>query len=201
MILCFSFHHPKAKITSTLYPKVPLSANEKLKLQAIGCKLHFISAAKEIRNLLLSFPPRVSVRDLANRVSLGQTILDVDHLFARDEVTMRNQPFPMQIHLIKIVQFIMCCNEFTFILQTESQFQAPLYDCDKNLIGSIDVSMYLEDHGPCYKSHETASDETLGPPIMDDSLAYKIVEELEIWKERQQEIHLLEVGKVSIFMF
>ncbi|XP_043280435.1 centrosomal protein of 120 kDa-like [Venturia canescens] len=161
----FRFHHPKAEIMSTLYPKVPLVANEKLRLQEIGCKLHFISAAKEIRHLLLSFPPRISVRDLADETKMpsGQTILEVDRLFARDE--------------------------------REIQYEAPLYDNDKNVVGAIDVSMYLQDHGPYYKTHQTAPGENLGPPIMDDSLAYKIVEELEIWKERQQEIFLVELKR------
>lgn len=35
--------------------------------------------------------------------------------------------------------------------------------------------------------------ENLGPPILDDSLAYKIVDELETWKERQTEIFKVEV--------
>lgn len=41
----------------------------------------------------------------------------------------------------------------------------------------------------------------LGPPILDDSLAYKIVDELETWKERQKEMFKAEVNNKMIIIF
>lgn len=41
----------------------------------------------------------------------------------------------------------------------------------------------------------------LGPPILDDSLAYKIVDELETWKERQKEMFKAEVHNKTITVF
>lgn len=44
-------------------------------------------------------------------------------------------------------------------------------------------------------------DKNLGPPILDDSLAYKIVDELETWKERQKEMFKAEVNNKTIMVF
>lgn len=162
----FRFHHPKAEIMSTVYPKVSAISGDQLRLQDIGCKVHFISASEEIRNLLLSFPPKVSVcdGDKAEKMFVGQSVLDVCRLFD---------------------------NQMTL----NCQYEAPLFDNSFNEIGFIDVSMYLEDHGPYYQTNKRSRDENLGPPILDDSLVYKIVDELETWKERQQEIFRLELKR------
>lgn len=68
-----------------------------------------------------------------------------------------------------------------------------MLDGFRNEVGILDVAMSLEDCGPYNRTKRRKSDEDLGPPILDDSLAYKIVEELETWKERQQEIFRAEV--------
>ncbi|KAK0095735.1 hypothetical protein PV326_007550 [Microctonus aethiopoides] len=161
----FRFHHPKAEIMSTLYPKLPILSGEQLKLHDIGCKLHFISSAEKIRRLLLSFPPRVSVcdGDQSDKMCLGQLILDVGRVF--DEIKL------------------------------ECQYEASLIDEHLREIGSIEIKMHLEDQGPYYRSNKRLDDENLGPPILDDSLAYKIVNELETWKERQQELFRIELKR------
>ncbi|XP_074095318.1 rha [Cotesia typhae] len=162
----FRFHHPKAEIMSTVYPKMPAISGDELRLQDIGCKLHFISASEEIRHLLLSFPPKVSVCDgnKPEKICIGQSVLDVCRLFDN------------QVAL-------------------DCQYEAPLFDNGLNEIGFINVAMYLEDHGPYYQTNKRSRDENLGPPILDDSLAYKIVDELESWKVRQQEIFKLELKR------
>ncbi|XP_033215252.1 centrosomal protein of 120 kDa [Belonocnema kinseyi] len=161
----FRFHHPKIEIMSTNHPTVTLLSGEKLKLQNIGCKLHFISASEEIKKLLLSFPPKISICDAGKdeKPCLALMILDVQRLFGH--------------------------NKF------ECQYEAALIDSDQRKIGDLDVSVYLEDQGPYYRTKKRLSEDNLGPPILDDSLAYKIVEELETWKERQKEIFRAELRK------
>ena len=85
----FRFHHPKIDIMSSLHPTMPILSGEKLKLQDIGCKLHFISASDEIKKLLLSFPPRISICDASReeKPCLAQTIFDVRRLFDHNKVT------------------------------------------------------------------------------------------------------------------
>lgn len=160
----FRFHHPKAEIMSTLYPKMPILPGEQLKLQDIGCKLHFISAVEEIRQLLLSFPPKISIcdGDRTEKSCMGQSILDVGRLFEQTKL--------------------------------ECHYEAPLLHNNHIEIGSLQVIMRLEDHGPYYRANKQRG-ENLGPPILDDSLAYKIVDELETWKERQQELFRLELKR------
>ncbi|XP_031839724.1 rha isoform X1 [Nomia melanderi] len=159
------FHHPKADITSIFYPKIPLVLGEKTKLHDVGCKLHFISATDEIKHLLLSFPPKISIYKIqeTSKTCISQCIVDVKQLF----------------HQTK----------------SECQCDAPLYDMDQNVIGHLDIMMNLEDHGPYYRMKKQTSSENLGPPILDDSLAYKIVDELETWKERQKEIFKVELKR------
>lgn len=88
----FSFHHPKAQITSTLHQKISGSSTKKLMLQDIQCKLHFISSADEIGKLLVAFPPKVSIRDARDnaKICLAQAVLDVRHLFSRSQVRKKN---------------------------------------------------------------------------------------------------------------
>jgi hypothetical protein len=40
-------------------------------------------------------------------------------------------------------------------------------------------------------------EQDLGPAILDDRIAFRIVEELEEWKERQQELFKAEVTHIS----
>ncbi|OAD61183.1 hypothetical protein WN48_00502 [Eufriesea mexicana] len=159
------FHHPKTEITSTFHPKVPLSLGEKVKLQNVGCKLQFISAINEIRQLLLSFPLKISIYKVegSTKTCISESKIDTKELFCQNK--------------------------------TEYQCDIPLYDMEQNSIGSLYAILNLEDHGPYYRIKRITPSENLGPPILDDSLAYKIVDELETWKERQMEIFKVELKK------
>ncbi|XP_012256855.2 centrosomal protein of 120 kDa-like [Athalia rosae] len=163
--LNFRFHHPKAKVMSTLHPKIPGPLKKKLMLQDIQCKLHFVSSVDEIGKLLVAFPPKISIceADDTSNVSLAQAVLDVRQLFDK--------------------------------IEPGCKIRVPLVDSDRHEVGILDVIMKLEDCGPYYKSKRRKSDVDLGPPILDDSLAYKIVEELETWKERQQEMFRVELKR------
>ncbi|XP_025994496.2 centrosomal protein of 120 kDa isoform X2 [Solenopsis invicta] len=160
----FRFHHPKTEIMSTAYATMPALLNEKIKLQNIVCQFHFISAPDEIRQLLQSFPPKISMYD-ANKgdVPLSLLMLDIKLLFHQEK--------------------------------SECQYKLSLFDTDRNKIADMDIVLKLEDRGPhCILKKETF-DKNLGPPILDDSLAYKIVDELETWKERQKEMFKVELKK------
>ncbi|XP_076176047.1 rha isoform X3 [Ptiloglossa arizonensis] len=159
------FHHPKTEIISTFYPKMPLLLGEKIKLQDIGCKLHFISATNEIQELLLSFPPKISIHKIegSKKTCISQSVVNVKQLFHQNK--------------------------------SECQCDVPLYDMEQNNIGNLDIMLNLEDNGPYYRIKKKAPSENLGPPILDDSLAYKIVDELETWKERQKEIFKVELKR------
>ena len=158
-------HHPKTELVSTFYPKLPLSVGEKIKLHDVGCKLHFISATDEIKHLLLSFPPKISIYKVEESTTtcIAQSKVDVKKLFHQNK--------------------------------SECQCDVPLYDMDENTVGNLDILLNLEDHGPYYKVKRKTPSENLGPPILDDSLAYKIVDELETWKERQTEIFKVELKR------
>ncbi|XP_076620129.1 rha isoform X1 [Colletes latitarsis] len=159
------FHHPKTEIMSTFYPKMPLLLGEKVKLQDVGCKLHFISATNEIKHLLLSFPPKISIYKIEGntKTCISQNVIDIKQLFHQNK--------------------------------SECQCDIPLYDMEQNNIGNLDIILNLEDHGPYYRIKKKTPSENLGPPILDDSLAYKIVDELETWKERQKEIFKVELKR------
>uniref|UniRef100_A0A0C9QLD1 Cep120_0 protein n=1 Tax=Fopius arisanus TaxID=64838 RepID=A0A0C9QLD1_9HYME len=161
----FRFHHPKADIMSTLYPKIPVTVGETLRLQDIGCKLHLISSVDEIKHLLVANPLRISIRDeeRIEKGCLGQVELDVNRIF--DDPAWR------------------------------SQYEAVLIDSSRHVIGSTEVHMDLRDYGPYYRTTKSIWSEKLGPPILDDSLASKIVDELETWKERQQEMFKVELKR------
>lgn len=64
-------------------------------------------------------------------------------------------------------------------------------DCGE--IGFIEISIQLMDVGSYCRTNKQTWDDNFGPPILDDSLTYKIVDELETWKERQQEIFRVEL--------
>ncbi|XP_076394230.1 rha isoform X2 [Megachile rotundata] len=158
-------HHPKTEIVSTFYPNIPFSLGEKIKLQDIGCKLHFISAIDEIKQLLLSFPPKITIHkeEGNSKICICQSIVDIKQLFYQNKA--------------------------------EYLCDVPLYDMEQNIVGNLDVLLNLEDCGPYYRIGKNAQSEYLGPPILDDSLAYKIVDELETWKERQMEIFKVELKR------
>ncbi|XP_061927319.1 centrosomal protein of 120 kDa isoform X3 [Apis cerana] len=159
------FHHPKTGVTSTFHLKLSFSLGEKVKLQDIGCKFQFISAVDEIKQLLLSFPPKISIYKIEGntKTCISQLKINAKELFCP------NKP--------------------------ECQYDIPLYDMEHNSIGNLDVLLNLEDHGPYYRIKRVIPNENLGPPIFDDTLAYKIVDELETWKERQMEIFKVELKR------
>ncbi|CAK9825973.1 Centrosomal protein of 120 kDa [Anthophora retusa] len=159
------FHHPKTESISTFCPKVQLSLGEKIKLQDIGCKLQFISAMDEIKQLLLTYPPKISIYKVEGNAKtyISKSLISTKELFLQNKA--------------------------------EHQYNIPLYDVEQNNIGNLDIMLSLDDHGPYYRIKRTTLSENLGPPILDDSLAYKIVDELETWKERQMEIFKIELKR------
>lgn len=62
---------------------MPILFGEKMKLHNVGYKLNFISAADEIKKLLLSFPPKISICDVNEngKPCIAETILDLNRLF------------------------------------------------------------------------------------------------------------------------
>ncbi|XP_071643108.1 centrosomal protein of 120 kDa isoform X1 [Temnothorax longispinosus] len=159
----FRFHHPKTEIMSTAYAKMPDLSDKKVKLQDIVCQFHFISAPDEIKQLLQSFPPKISIYDTNEGDELSLLVLDVKPLFHQEK--------------------------------SECQYKLFLFDRDRNKIADMDIILKLEDRGlHCILKKETI-DKNLGPPILDDSLAYKIVDELETWKDRQKEMFKAELKR------
>ncbi|KAF7401559.1 hypothetical protein HZH68_007379 [Vespula germanica] len=161
----FRFHHPKAEIMSTVHSKMSVLLGEKVVLRDIGCKLHFISTTDEIKQLLVSFPPKISIYGMGEDVKtcIAQFSLDIKQLFHHDK--------------------------------WKYEYEMPLYNSEEIKVGELDIVVSLLDHGPYYRIKQNVSDQNFGPPIIDDSLAYKIVDELETWKERQKEIFRVELKK------
>ncbi|XP_043670067.1 centrosomal protein of 120 kDa isoform X2 [Vespula pensylvanica] len=161
----FRFHHPKAEIMSTLHSKMSVLLGEKVILRDIGCKLHFISTTDEIKQLLVSFPPKISIYGMGEDVKtcIAQFSLDIKQLFHHDK--------------------------------WKYEYEMPLYNSEEIKVGELNIVVSLLDHGPYYRIKQNVSDQNFGPPIIDDSLAYKIVDELETWKERQKEIFRVELKK------
>ncbi|KAF3429867.1 hypothetical protein E2986_10034 [Frieseomelitta varia] len=178
------FHHPKTEVTSAFQLKTSLSLGEKVKLQDIRCKLQFISAIDEIKQLLLTFPLKISIYKIEGntKTCISESKINTKELFYQNK--------------------------------SEYQCDVLLYDMERNNIGNLDVVLNLQDYGPYYRIKKTIPskslmcmifcsfndiikylDENLGPPILDDSLAYKIVDELETWKERQMEIFKVELKR------
>ncbi|KOX70862.1 hypothetical protein WN51_03289 [Melipona quadrifasciata] len=159
------FHHPKTEVTSAFQLKTSLSLGEKVKLQDIGCKLQLISAIDEIKQLLLTFPLKISIYKIEGntKTCISESKINTEELFYQNKA--------------------------------EYQCDVLLYDMEHNNIGNLDVVLHLQDYGPYYRIKKTIPNENLGPPILDDSLAYKIVDELETWKERQMEIFKVELKR------
>ncbi|XP_019885597.2 centrosomal protein of 120 kDa isoform X2 [Camponotus floridanus] len=77
----------------------------------------------------------------------------------------------------------------------ECQYKLYMYETEQCKIGEIDIVLKLENRGPHFILKKETIDKNLGPPILDDSLAYKIVDELETWKERQKEMFKAELKR------
>ncbi|KYM97554.1 hypothetical protein ALC62_11848 [Cyphomyrmex costatus] len=161
----FRFHHPKTEVMSTAYATMPVLPNEKVKLQDVVCQFYFISTPNEIKQLLQSFPPKISICDTNRDDELSLLMLDVKPLLYQEKIN------------------------------SECQYKLSLFNTDRNKIADMDIILKLEDRGPHYILKKEAIDKNLGPPILDDSLAYKIVDELETWKERQKEMFKVELKR------
>ncbi|XP_014607872.1 PREDICTED: centrosomal protein of 120 kDa [Polistes canadensis] len=161
----FRFYHPKTEMMYTVDPKISVLLGEKVKFKDIGCKLHFISATNEIKQLLFSCPLKISIWNLGGdlKTYISQFSLDVKQLFHQNK--------------------------------WKCEYEMPLYNSKKIKVGELDVVLSLQDHGPYNRMNQNVSDQKFGPPIIDDSLAYKIVDELETWKERQKEIFRVKLKK------
>ncbi|XP_071554490.1 uncharacterized protein [Temnothorax nylanderi] len=81
----FRFHHPKTEIMSTAYAKMPDLSDKRVKLQDIVCQFNFISAPDEIKQLLQSFPPKISIYDTNEGDELSLLVLDVKPLFHQEK--------------------------------------------------------------------------------------------------------------------
>lgn len=68
---------------------MPVLSNEKVKLQDIVCQFHFISTPDEIKQLLQSFPPKISIYDTnEGDEPLSLLVLDVKPLFYQEKVIL-----------------------------------------------------------------------------------------------------------------
>lgn len=73
---------------STAYATMPVLPDEKVKLQDIVCQFHFISAPDEIKQLLQSFPPKISIYDTSEGDELSLLTFDVKPLFYQEKVIL-----------------------------------------------------------------------------------------------------------------
>lgn len=130
---------------STFHPTMPILPGKKLKLDNVSYKLNFISAAEEIKKLLLSFPPKISICDVndTGKPCLAQTILDLKRLFDHKVL----QKIIIEKNNILKIEY----NIF-FIFKFDNQYEAILMDSDKKNIGILDVTIRLEDNGPYYRT-------------------------------------------------
>lgn len=64
-------------------------SGEKTKLENIGCQFYFISTPDEIKQLLESFPPKISMYDINESAKLlSLSMLDLKPLFHQDKVIL-----------------------------------------------------------------------------------------------------------------
>ncbi|KAJ4441085.1 hypothetical protein ANN_10935 [Periplaneta americana] len=163
------FHHPKAEIVCKSIPEVVVTEeNKELQLQNVTCKMNFVSTHEEINHMLLTCPPKISICDTA----LGQG----------------NQFAVATLNLAPVLTDV----------KKQGQCNIPLIDLTTNEeIVSIAVALALTDCGsqPIEDGSvlDKDSEQDLGPPTHDDRIAFRIVEELEDWKERQQKLFKEEV--------
>nr|CAD7455950.1 unnamed protein product [Timema tahoe] len=162
----FKFHHPKAETISTTYPEIVVQEiGTVVPLQDVACKLSFISPPGQISRLLQASPPRVSV---CGRMGGDQTLLLASALL---------DPTPLLVSNKKE------CHYTTALLDVSSGER----------FGDLFVTLLLEDINEQQKMNKhplrgNTSEKDLGPAILDDKIASKIVEELEDWKDKQQEL-------------
>nr|CAD7400045.1 unnamed protein product [Timema cristinae] len=162
----FKFHHPKAETISTTYPEIVVQEiGTVVPLQDVACKLSFISPPGQISRLLQASPPRVSV---CGRMGGDQTLLLASALL---------DPTPLLVSDKKE------CHYTTALLDVSSGER----------FGDLYVTLLLEDINEQQKMNKhplrsNISEKDLGPAILDDKIASKIVEELEDWKDKQQEL-------------
>ncbi|KAK1131183.1 hypothetical protein K0M31_017471 [Melipona bicolor] len=125
------FHHPKTEVTSAFQLKTSLSLGEKVKLQDIGCKLQFISAIDEIKQLLLTFPLKISIYKIEEntKTCISESKINTEELFYQNKA--------------------------------EYQCDVLLYDMERNNIGNLNVVLHLQDYGPYYRIKKTIPSKAL----------------------------------------
>ncbi|PSN46071.1 hypothetical protein C0J52_02285 [Blattella germanica] len=166
----FQFHHPKAEIIRNSHPEITIQQpNQNISLPDMKCKLRFVSTPTEINRLLLAFPPKISICDMAGcRIACAN--LNMGPLLSEEARQ---------------------CN-------SSAQLIDPRTSED---VGILKVLLALEDEGlerfggGRAMLQRNPSDQDLGPAILDDRIAYRIVEELEDWKERQEILFKSELKK------
>ncbi|XP_044012044.1 uncharacterized protein LOC122855015 isoform X2 [Aphidius gifuensis] len=78
-------------------------------------------------------------------------------------------------------------------LQCQDDSNLSCNSCD--VIGGVWMAMKLVDLGPYRKTDLQTWEDNFRASILDDRLTYKIIDELEAWKERHQEIFYIELKK------
>ncbi|KAJ9582592.1 hypothetical protein L9F63_023051, partial [Diploptera punctata] len=166
---CFlRFYHQKADIICKPLLEINVhEPNDCILLQDVNCKLRFVSNPGEINRLLLAWPPKINICDSSER-KIAFAVLNMEPLLAE-----------------KMGK----CSYSVKLLDPKTSEE----------VGILKVAMVLEDFGQQQAGGRIlkplSSDQSLGPPILDDRIAYKIVEELEDWKERQQILFKAELKK------
>ncbi|KYQ57030.1 hypothetical protein ALC60_04018 [Trachymyrmex zeteki] len=97
----FRFHHPKTEVMSTANATMPILPNEKVKLQDVVCQFYFISAPNEIKQLLQSFPPKISIYDKNESDELSLLVLDVKPLFCQEKTYKSYRIIKIKIKTLK----------------------------------------------------------------------------------------------------
>ncbi|XP_044729721.1 centrosomal protein of 120 kDa-like, partial [Chrysoperla carnea] len=166
------FHHPKAaEVIYSTHPAIYVTDfQDSIHLHDnVKCRINFVSTPEEIGRLLLAWPPKIS---LCERSCTNDT------------------KFPTLLGETSL--------DTSLLFQEEANvdYTANLLEpITKAIVGEIKIAMFIEDYGVKENKDIVNSDHVLGPPILDERIAYKLVEELEDWKERQQEMFKVELKR------
>ncbi|XP_023708838.1 centrosomal protein of 120 kDa isoform X3 [Cryptotermes secundus] len=167
----FRFHHPKAEKISNPHPEIAIKEPHKgIQLQDIKCKLTFVSNPKEIKNLLLVCPPMISMCNTVEGQSkqLAVATINIDPLLEKE--------------------------------MKQCHYNTPLIDLKTvEQVGILGIRLSLDDLGPRQSEDKALlsanAEQKFGSAAFDDHIAFKIAEELEDWKERQQELFKAKLKK------
>ncbi|XP_011693780.1 PREDICTED: centrosomal protein of 120 kDa-like isoform X3 [Wasmannia auropunctata] len=135
------------------------------------------------------------------KIKLQDVVCQFHFISAPDEIEQLLQSFPPKISIYdtkegdELSLLVLDVKPLFYQEKSECQYKLSMFDTHRNKIADMDVVLKLEDRGPhCILKKQTI-DKNLGPPILDDSLAYKIVDELETWKERQKAMFKAELKR------